>query len=110
MNPDSIAGMFAENGELGQEGQMFISGKEDIRQYIQSFGGEIVMLENHSHSESVNLTGDSAVQSGSYHQRIVIHSDTVDATGKFKAVWVPDTSGKYLLRRMAMIPDMGTNQ
>ncbi len=105
MNSDSLAGMFAENGELGQEGQVFISGRGDIRQYLDIFGKDIVMLENHSQSESVDFKGDSALQSGKYHQKLIIHTDTLDATGQFKAVWVPEGKGRYLLRRMAMIPD-----
>jgi hypothetical protein len=106
MNADSLAGMFAENGDLGQEGQPFIAGRADIRNYLNSFGKEIIMMENSSQSLTIDFAGDSAMQKGTYRQKLVIHSDTMDVTGDFNAVWVPDKDKGYVLRKMMMKPKM----
>jgi len=106
MNADSLAGMFAENGELGQEGQPSISGRGEIRNYLNSFGNEIIILSNSSESETIDSKKDSVIQMGKYSQKIVIHADTIAVTGSFNAVWVPNSGGGYLLRKMIMKPKM----
>ncbi len=106
MNADSLAGMFAENGELGQEGQPSITGRGEIRNYLNSFGNEIIILSNSSESETIDAKKDSVMQTGKYNQKIVIHSDTIAVTGGFNAVWVLNPDGGYLLRKMIMKPSM----
>ena len=106
MNADSLAGMFAENGELGQEGQPSISGRGEIRNYLNSFGNEIIILANSSESETIDSKRDSVIQVGKYNQKLVIHADTIEVTGGFTAVWVPNPDGGYLLRKMIMKPQI----
>ena len=104
MNPDSISLMFAEDRMLGVEGSNSISGRETIRNYFASFQGAVTVLANESKGTSSEEFGDSIVQKGSYRQSVVMHTDTIDAYGNFRAVWVPGTKGEYLLKKMLTSP------
>ena len=106
LDADSVASIFAENGELGQEGQPSITGRETIRDYMKSFTN-IKIYENRSESESIEFSGDSAVQKGKFHQRLSFHSDTVQGSGEFNAVWVKGKDNEWLLRKMMTKPDAG---
>jgi outer membrane lipoprotein-sorting protein len=106
LDADSLATIFAENGELGQEGQQSITGRETIRTYMKSFTN-IKIYENRSESESIQFSGDSAVQKGKYDQRLSFHSDTVQVTGEFNAVWVKENGNDWLLRKMMTKPVTG---
>lgn len=103
LDADSLAGIFAENGELGQEGMPSITGRETIRNYMKSFSG-ITIFENSSESKSIDFSGDSAVQKGIYSQRLAFNSDTVAVNGEFNAVWVKDKENAWLLRKMITKP------
>lgn len=104
MNADSISSLFTEDGMLGVEGSNSISGRETIRNYFASFEGAVTVLANESKSISLDEFGDSIVQKGSYRQSVVMHSDTIDAQGNFRAVWVPGKNGEYLLKKMLTSP------
>lgn len=106
LDADSLATIFAENGELGQEGQPSISGRETIRNYIKSFTN-VKVHENKSESQSIQFSGDSAVQKGKFDQLLSFHTDTVRGSGEFNAVWVKDKSNDWLLRKMITKPVSG---
>lgn len=103
MQADSLAEMFTEDGTLGQIEGASISGRESIRDYMKSFV-EIKVLENSSKETSIEFSGDSAVQKGTYTQRAVVHEDTLNVSGEFSAVWVLDKERGWILRRMLTKP------
>ena len=97
---DSIAGIFLPNGKLGGEGQSDIIGADSIRKFLLAFQ-TVKVLENRSNSQSIQLSGDSANQKGTYKQVITFieKGDTLELGGQFEATWV-EVNKAWKLRRM----------
>jgi hypothetical protein len=98
-NPDSIAALYAINGEISGKDQKRIIGKDSIRKMFNSFSGFSV-LRFTTLPSLTTLTGDSARQEGSYKQIVVVPSgDTLKLNGKYTAVLVLE-NGHWRIRRM----------
>lgn len=106
MNADTISSMFTEDGTLGQEGGASVSGRKNIKEYFIGFEGNVSILRNESVSESSESKGDTVYQKGTYQQKVVLRADTLEASGKFNAVWVKSENDGYLLSSMLTAPDV----
>ena len=83
LDADSIALLYTPDGRMGEMAE----GRDSIRAFLSSFTN-IKVLSQHSTSDSVKITADTAVQNGIYLQSDVISArDTVRLKGEYTATW-----------------------
>lgn len=100
MNADSIAQMYAPDGELGQ----MAKGRDSIRNFLNRFKNFRVLSQT-SETDKISIQQDSAIQTGSYRQTVIIPSnDTVIVKGSFTALWIWHYANGWLIRRMETVP------
>ncbi len=96
MDTDSIALLYAPDGELGKMAR----GRDSIRVFLSKFRSMSV-LSQQSTSEMVQLQGDTARQEGSYKQIVVVTAhDTVTVKGKYAATWIWTEPTGWLIKKM----------
>jgi hypothetical protein len=99
MNTDSIAMLYAPDGELGK----MAKGRDSIRSFLNRFKDFRVLSQN-SETNKISIEKDSAIQTGSYRQTVIIPSrDTVSVKGNFTAFWIWSGKG-WQIRRMETVP------
>jgi ketosteroid isomerase-like protein len=95
LDAEAIAELYDEEGDLGDQAH----GREEIRKFLSSFK-DIEVLEQHSTTNTIEMLGDSAVQTGSYIQIDIIEKkDTVTVRGTYSALWHWDGEA-WKLKRM----------
>src|SRR5581483_1283248 len=106
MDSQSIANMFASDGELVNAGRVAARGPENIRKYLMSFDGQVQVQANASHIDSVQVTGDTAVMKGTYSQKalVVATKQVVQASGHLEAEGKRQPNGGWLIERMSTAP------
>ena len=83
LDADSIAWLYTPDGRMGE----MAKGRDSIKVFLSSFQN-IKVLSQHSTSDTVNITADTAIQQGIYLQSDVISGrDTVRVKGAYSAVW-----------------------
>ena len=100
MSADSISMIYAPDGELGTMAR----GRDSIRNFLNTFKNFRVLSQS---SETVNIAidKDSAFQTGTYRQTVIIPSrDTVSVKGNFTALWIWTGASGWLIRRMETKP------
>ncbi len=104
MATDSLANLYAVDGELSGKGMKMIVGRDSIRKFLKSFeGSSIKMISNETKANSIIFSGDTALVEGTYEQKVRIGGDTSEYTGTFSAKWV-DTENRWLLKKMYTVP------
>lgn len=104
MDHAGIAAMFTPDGELVNPGQTTIKGRDAIERMLVAFAG-FQIVENQTTPTSTSTTGNSATQSGTYHQRVRIPSGAiVNVSGTFRAEWRRASNGQWLIQRMETTP------
>lgn len=116
MNIPGLTGLFTAEGEIVNPGQAPIRGRAAIAKLLISFADYRVLAYN-VQSETTTLDGHSAVQTGSYRQRVRLpNGEVVEPAGKFKAEWTRSRGvdgdgedsgekfGRWLLTRMSTTP------
>jgi hypothetical protein len=100
MDADSIALLFTPNGDLGD----MAHGRSWIKRFLSTFTNVKVLSQN-SITSSIVLTGDSALQKGSYTQVVILlPQDTTTIKGDYIARWVWDKQSGWLLRSINTTP------
>lgn len=100
VDADSIALLYAEDGDLGTVAH----GRDSIRNFLLNFKN-VQVLSQESQTNSVVVAGDSAVQKGTYKQTAVINNkDTVHVKGEYTACWVRDDKNTLHIKRMMTNP------
>jgi len=100
MASDSLAATYAPNGELSHGNQAPVVGPVAIGAFLASFSAYHV-IENEMRPESTYVARDTARQWGTYRQRVRAPAgDTLEADGRFDAVWVRTSAGPWQLLRM----------
>jgi hypothetical protein len=100
MNADSIAQIYAPDGELGK----MAKGRDTIRSFLSTFKNYRVLSQT-SETNNISIDQDSAIQTGSYRQTVIIPSkDTVMVKGNFTALWIWSGTSGWLIRRMETQP------
>ncbi len=95
-----IAELFDPDGEIQHEGQTPTRGRAAIEALFASFSGYQI-LENSTAPASTVVQNDTAVQAGSYHQKVKTPAGkVVEVSGSFRADWLKDGSGEWLIKRL----------
>lgn len=104
MDHSGIAALFAEDGEIANEGQAPIRGRASIQGFLSAFSAYKV-LENSTTPSITTVHGKTALQQGSYRQRVrTPQGGVVEVSGNFTAEWVRDSTGEWLIQRMGTRP------
>lgn len=100
MNADSISLIYAPDGELGK----MAKGRDSIRAFLNGFK-KFRVLSQSSETNTIQINGDSAIQTGTYRQTVIIPSnDTVTVKGRFTALWIWMNRNGWLIQRMETQP------
>ena len=100
MNTDSIAMIYASDGELGK----MAKGRDSIRSFLNRFK-DFRVLSQTSETEKITIDQDTATQTGRYTQTVIIPSkDTVSVKGSFNTLWIWSGTSGWLIRRMETLP------
>lgn len=100
MNADSIAMIYTPDGELGT----IAKGRDSIRIFLSSFKNFRVLSQS-SETNRISIDHDSAYQTGTYRQTVIIPSkDTVSVKGNFTAFWIWMKGSGWLIRNMKTMP------
>jgi uncharacterized protein (TIGR02246 family) len=104
MNSRGIAALFTPDGEIVNPGQAPVRGRAAIEAFLSGFANYRV-LENSTIPSQTTVSGSSALQVGSYHQRVrTPQGQVIEVSGGFKAEWVRGQSGDWLIQRMGTTP------
>ncbi len=99
-NPDSIASLYAPDGNLGD----IAIGRDSIRKFLLKFQG-IKVLAVHTQSTSLKIEGKEAHQTGEYNQRAILpKGDTVQVKGKIDILWTERKPGSWYIQKMKTTP------
>ena len=104
MDHAGVAALFTPNGEIVNPGQVSIQGRDAINRALSAFAG-FQIIENETIPRSTTVVGNSASQTGTYHQRVRTPTGaTVEVSGEFRADWRREPNGKWLIQRMETTP------
>jgi ketosteroid isomerase-like protein len=104
MDHHGIAQLFASDGEVVNPGRDPIVGPAAVDSFLRGFDAYKV-LEYSVVADSTVVQGRSAIQVGSYRQRVRVPAgDTVQVQGRFRAEWTNDGGGRWVIRRMGTTP------
>jgi hypothetical protein len=100
MDADSIAHLYAPDGNLGD----IAHGRDSIRTFLKGFKNVSVLYQA-SVTDSVRLSGDQAMQYGTYKQIAVMNkTDTARLKGSFTASWIWLPTEGWRIRKMNTKP------
>ena len=100
MDVDSIAMLYAPDGELGK----MAKGRDSIRKFLENFK-KYKVLSQVSKTNLIKISKDTALQSGRYTQKVIVPvNDTVTVKGLFSTKWIWMDSTGWHIRRMETIP------
>jgi hypothetical protein len=99
MNTDSIALLYSPEGELGK----MAKGRDSIRNFLNRFR-DFKVLSQKSETNKISIEKDSAIQTGSYRQMVIVPSkDTVTVKGSFTARWIWSGARGWQIQRMETV-------
>lgn len=97
LDANGIAELFTPDGKLGEMAR----GRDSIRKFLSSFKN-IRVISQSSSSTSIYISGDSAIQQGTYRQSDIISGkDTVNVKGEFTATWQWVQHKGWYIRQMS---------
>jgi hypothetical protein len=100
LDADSIALLYTADGDLGN----MAHGRDSIRKFLSSFKN-IRVLSQTSVTTSIEITGDSSIQKGTYRQiDLIAEKDTVSVNGEYIANWLWIPSAGWHIKRMVTKP------
>lgn len=100
MDVDSIALLYAPDGELGK----MAKGRDSIRRFLEKFK-QYKVLSQSSTTNLITISRDTALQSGLYTQKVIVPpNDTVTVKGLFSTQWIWMDSTGWRIQRMETQP------
>ncbi len=100
MDVDSIALLYAPDGELGK----MATGRDSIRRFLEKFKN-FKVLSQVSETNLITIGRDTALQSGSYIQKVIVPvNDTVTVKGLFSTQWIWMEPTGWHIQRMETVP------
>ncbi|MBS1664128.1 MAG: hypothetical protein JST68_23995 [Bacteroidetes bacterium] len=115
MDADSIAWLYAPDGQLGT----IARGRDSIRRFLASFK-DVRVLEVGSTNKDITIKIDTAFHTGTYFQDVILlhkdtahHSpdtahhlpDTLHLKGSFTAEWIWSETEGWKIRKMTTKPE-----
>jgi ketosteroid isomerase-like protein len=101
MDADSIALMYAPDGDLGT----IAHGRDSIRKFLSTFKN-VSVLSVSSSSDNIGINNDTAIQKGRFSQvALVNNKDTVRPKGTYIAKWVWIKDEGWKIKTMTTKPD-----
>lgn len=105
MDNAGIASLFAADGELKNTDRAPVYGPAAVRAFLDTFKDTRVLVYR-IHADATSVRGDTAAQSGTYHEKVTMpNQQTVDVSGHFDVVWVRTADGRWLIQQMLTTPD-----
>lgn len=96
MDTDSIALLYTEDGDMGNVAH----GRGAIRKFLATFK-DFKVISQYSISKSVNITGDSSLQKGTYQQTVITPTkDTLIVKGEYKTTWLWMRDNSWHIKHM----------
>ena len=96
LDADSIALLYTPDGNLGDRAL----GRDSIRKFLQSFKN-IKVLSQASHTDSITIIADTAIQKGTYTQSdIIAGKDSVNVKGEYIARWQWQEGEGWRIKKM----------
>jgi SnoaL-like domain len=100
MDLDSIAWLYAPDGELGRN----VRGRDSIRKFLENFR-KFKVLSQVSKTNLISIVQDTAVQTGVYQQKVIVFiRDTVTVKGLFTAKWIWTEGSGWHIKHMETQP------
>ncbi|HXI20077.1 MAG TPA: nuclear transport factor 2 family protein [Gemmatimonadales bacterium] len=100
MAHDSIAALYAPDGQLLVLGRPPVVGPDSIRTYLRGFSSYRVVADTMS-PQSLDIHGDTAIQVGTFWQHVQIPSgDTMVVGGGFRLIWIRSPAGRWEIWRL----------
>ena len=104
MESDSIASLFAADGQLMKSKSESLVGPAAVRSFLQSFSTYHV-LQHRMDCDSLFFSGSRVVQSGTYWQKVRIPSgDTLTVDGRFQLEWQRSPNDIWRILRIRTVP------
>ncbi len=100
LDADAIAQFYTPDGDLGAVAH----GRDSIRKFLTAFKN-VQVLSQVSTTDSLIISGNGAVQKGTYRQTDVIgNRDTVHVKGTYTATWLWMKGSGWHIQRMDTKP------
>ena len=100
IDASGIATMYTVDGELVNSGQAAIKGPKAIHDFLASFVG-VHVESNVMTTESITVTGDSAIQIGTDDQKVTVNGQLQSIHNRFEIEWARQPDSRWLIRRMS---------
>ena len=100
LDAGAISLLYTPDGNLGN----IAIGRDSIKKFLSSFKN-VRVLSQSSTTSSIIISGDSAVQKGSYLQTdLISEKDTVKVKGDYETVWQWIKQKGWLIKKMTTTP------
>jgi ketosteroid isomerase-like protein len=100
LDADAISLLYTPDGNLGN----IAIGRDSIKSFLSTFKN-IMVLSQSSTTSSIVISGDSAIQKGSYLQTdLISDKDTVKVKGDYETVWQWIKPKGWLIKKMTTTP------
>lgn len=101
LDGDSISRLYAPDGQLGDQ----VKGRDSIHKFLSTFTN-VQVLSQRSITSSIEMSGDTSLQNGSYRQDVIVdQKDTLHIQGNYTALWVwISKEHGWRIQKMVTIP------
>ena len=104
--PDSVAGMFTQDGELDEPREAVHEGRAAIRHFFAPLASAEVRIESATTTtQALQLFGSTVLLWGEYVENAgEVGRPSVSYRGRFVAEWARQADGRWLLHRLMIQP------
>jgi uncharacterized protein (TIGR02246 family) len=104
MDPAAVAAMFAPEGEMVNPRQPPVHGRAAIEQFLAGFS-DYKLLANSDVPDGTAVDGDTAEQTGTYHQTVLApDGQRFETTGRLEVAWVRTRTGEWQILQLETFP------
>lgn len=105
VSSDSVAAVYAEDGQLFEPGMVPLNGREAIRAFLAPFDGKAIVDTVTGTTDTLEIYGQTAYLWGHYHQVARLPDQpTSTFDGRYVARWRLEPGGQWKLSRLLMQP------
>jgi len=104
MDPAAIAAMFAPEGEMVNPRQPPVHGRAAIEKFLAGYA-DYKLLANADVLEGTAIDGDTAQQTGTYHQTVrAPDGQKFETSGRIEVAWVRTPAGEWQIMQLETFP------